>query len=399
MKEKTKMYYFKQPKFYSSFHCIGNECPVNCCFSWGTIGWKNDEYKKLIEADMSRELRDRVGTAFSQTMLEPYKRIYPWSIQYNKDGKCPMLTEDGLCAVQKELGEGYLSHTCRAYPRVVTDLCVSQYARTCQNSCTYVMEILCSREDSMELVETSVRNLEPTSLINRIKKEDVEKYPHIEYANILFDFFYEILSDKTRSVETSIVLGAIAAKKIDDFIIKGYTKTIPEIIKMLKPQLNNPVQIEKLEKFNPNISLKAKFATAALRIFKAINTMDSYVFENGIPNEEKWIKGVEIFHKKYKPFALRNVALNLYISNAMPFNNPQYSLYDNFRFFVSEYAIMKYLAVTSSLGFESEPKAFEIAAAYIDRGYSHSKSAIEKNLELMDKLGITSPAYLMGILK
>ena len=40
-------------------------------------------------------------------------------IPMNDSNRCPLLTEDRLCRIQAELGEGLLAHTCSTYPRIV----------------------------------------------------------------------------------------------------------------------------------------------------------------------------------------------------------------------------------------------------------------------------------------
>jgi lysine-N-methylase len=40
-------------------------------------------------------------------------------IRMNDSNQCPMLTEDRLCRIHAELGEGMLSHACSTYPRIV----------------------------------------------------------------------------------------------------------------------------------------------------------------------------------------------------------------------------------------------------------------------------------------
>jgi lysine-N-methylase len=43
-------------------------------------------------------------------------------IRMNSANQCPLLSEDHLCRIQSELGEGFLSHACAAYPRIRTSI-------------------------------------------------------------------------------------------------------------------------------------------------------------------------------------------------------------------------------------------------------------------------------------
>ena len=109
-----------QPRYFKSFQCLGGECVQNCCCNWWQITWTPDEYEKLINADMSEELRSRITGSFEKTedILTPGKSIYNL-LEVNKH--CPIQDSEGLCMIQRELGEEYLSRTCRFYPRVTTE--------------------------------------------------------------------------------------------------------------------------------------------------------------------------------------------------------------------------------------------------------------------------------------
>jgi lysine-N-methylase len=134
--------------------------------------------------------------------------------------RCPFLTEENLCQIQRELGEEYLSYTCSVYPRefIVNKDFVS---RTCSASCYAVMETLCSDESCMNLVKTEIKlKTEEEKATKKVKMpgyvdkdEDIEKYPKLKYRPQLFEFFYELLSDKRISLESAIIMGALCAQK------------------------------------------------------------------------------------------------------------------------------------------------------------------------------------------
>lgn len=402
MSNTIKIQYIRQPAFYSKFHCIGNECAMNCCFGWAMIGWTKNEYEKIKNANMSEMLRKEFEHSFKPVNIEGFKNTFDYQVEYTKDGKCPMLAENGLCMVQKELGEEYLSHTCRLYPRVgkiYNDIII----RTCLCSCNYVIKIICSDKNSMTLENNKSKYKDNYVLYPDYVPTDYINHPVLKHKRSLFEFFYELLSDDTHSIETSIVLASMAARKIDEFVKRGQTEKIPEIIKALKPQLNNPAQIEKLENAKPNLSLKANIAAAMLKLLKGA-TIYEYVFENGVPNEEKWARGQAEFDRVFgdRPFALRNIALNLFIAEGMPFRNIEESLFDNFRCFAAEMSIIKLLAAAVFAGFNDNgngEEMFYIAVSNVDRELSHNKQSIKTINMILDAADIKSPAYLLGILK
>lgn len=396
MNSKINIQFARQPKFYKDFKCTGDKCPVNCCYGWN-IGWKKDEFEKLSSAQMPDSLRMLVNSAFRPEENEQLKNKFDYRIKFTDEGKCPLLTESGLCKIQKELGADYLSHTCMVYPRKGYH-CGDTLLRTCQLSCIHVMKMICNDENSMELENN--RKHDDITLQPDYETKDYINSPHLKYRRELFEFFYELLSDKTHSIETSMVLGGLAAQKLDEYIKKGQHDRIPEIIKALKPQLNNPAQIEKLENTKPNLSLKGNIAAALLNALKGSN-IHNWIFENGIPSEEKWQEGMDKWNAAFKdkPFAMRNIALNLYISQGMPFRDKTLSIFDNFCYFAAEMSVIKFLAAAVSIESDRTEEMFEIAVAYVDREFTHNNRNVKIIIDVLHTAGIKSPAYLMGILK
>lgn len=402
MLEKIKVQYIRQPQYYKDFQCTGDKCPVNCCYGWN-IGWSKEEYEKLTNAQMSDSLHEIIEQSFKPANNR-ISGIFDYQIKFTQNGKCPLLTENGLCSIQKELGTDYLSCICRTYPRQ-SFLLGNTVIRTCQCSCNNVIKLICSDENAMELENIAKNQInkktEKFALSENWKEQDYFNHPALKYDRDLFEFFYAILSDRSRSIETSIVLAAVAARKIDEFIKKGRASRIPEIIKALKPQLDDPAQTEKLENAKPNISLKANIAAALLKILKG-SDIYQYVFENGVPSEEKFNEGTAKWNEVYKdrPFVMRNIALNLFISQRMPFRDKTLTLFENFCYLAAEMSVIKFLAAAVFAHFDTvNEEMFEVAVSHIDRSFTHNELNVKKVIDVLRAAGIGSPAYLMGILK
>lgn len=102
------------PRYVERFRCIGAQCEDTCCRAWNVgIDEKTfDAYRTSGHPGLRRQFaisvakREEGGTSddFARIALEPQTL------------QCPM-TEEGLCSVQKNLGESYLSHTCFTFPR------------------------------------------------------------------------------------------------------------------------------------------------------------------------------------------------------------------------------------------------------------------------------------------
>lgn len=390
MEKNINARFTRQPKFFKDFHCIGGDCPISCCQRW-RIDYNNEDVEKLKKADCSENLRMLIKNSF-----ESFNDMMHIKLNDQKD--CPFHNKEGLCSIQKELGEDYLSMTCRIYPRVGVDM-DGYVLRSCSISCPQVLSMICSDDNSMELESYSPKAKVIESVRIDTTLDNINNHA-LKYKSILFDFFYEILSDKSHSFETSVTLGAMAAQKLDEFIKQGKYDRIPEVIKALRPQLKNQAQIDKLEQFKPNITLKANFAAGLL---KFLNNSDVYqnIFENGVPSEEKINKGIAEFEKCYKGSVeyIRNIALNLYITNKMPFREKSFSLFENYSLFISEISVIKFLIPTISVQMSPADEKVAEAISIIDRSFTHNDVKFKRILEYMKAFKCTSPAYLLGIIK
>lgn len=143
--DKIKQFQFiKQPKFYKSFYCLGGECVITCCQRW-RIDYEYDEIEKLINSDCSDSLKKLINESFL-----PIPQKNKMMIKLTEDNKCPFYNEEGLCSIQKELGEEYLSFVCKSYPRKAMHY-TNFVLRSCTISCPHVLSMICSDEDSMDL--------------------------------------------------------------------------------------------------------------------------------------------------------------------------------------------------------------------------------------------------------
>ncbi len=125
------------PTPFASFACKMGECRKPCCEGW-PITISLDDYFRLGSCECSEELRHRLDVGVKVSLSptpDAYAQIVP-----RYDGVCPLHMEDGRCAIHAELGEGYLSHVCRLYPRSVRTKPEAECAFA--NSCEAVCELL-----------------------------------------------------------------------------------------------------------------------------------------------------------------------------------------------------------------------------------------------------------------
>ena len=127
---------FLVPAYYTRFRCKGGSCRHTCCEGLA-VNITMEEYYRLAGAGCSPELQGKMNVALhllSQKTPERYGCISP-----DFFGHCRLLTEDGLCALQSELGFDALPAVCKYFPRSMKFEAVPQCAMA--NACEGVLEL------------------------------------------------------------------------------------------------------------------------------------------------------------------------------------------------------------------------------------------------------------------
>src|SRR5208337_538217 len=97
-----------QPRSYHAFRCIGADCEDTCCIGWIVNVDKStyEAYQRSDDPELGPRLHDLVTINTSPSNPIPSDDNYA---RINLSGPaCPFLCE-GWCAIQKKLGEEYLS--------------------------------------------------------------------------------------------------------------------------------------------------------------------------------------------------------------------------------------------------------------------------------------------------
>ena len=153
------------PEYYKLFQCKCGECRHSCCEGW-PVRISMKEYYRLLGIDCSDKLRAKLDCAL-KICHEPSKECYA---QLSADwlGTCMLHREDGLCALQVELGGNSLPEVCQLYPRNSrqhSDNCEC----SCSNSCEEVVNLLMNIKEPLQFEEKFL-SIEPKFKTNLSSK-------------------------------------------------------------------------------------------------------------------------------------------------------------------------------------------------------------------------------------
>lgn len=133
-----------QPKYVTDFQCDGSKCNSKCCRNNWRIDIDVDTYKKY------QRIKNPVMRKKILSSIQPSTNQTGFEIKFNKDGVCPLLCDDNLCYIHRNLGEEALSITGRVYPRHVIHIGEYQF-RTLSMTCPLAVEAALFSSNGMEL--------------------------------------------------------------------------------------------------------------------------------------------------------------------------------------------------------------------------------------------------------
>ena len=90
----------------NKFKCLGKSCPDNCCSAG---------FKIFVEEETKAKWKNHSPELLN--LVEKENNI----LKCNKEGDCIKL-KNGICTIHRDLGEEFLSHTCKTYPRNIVSV-------------------------------------------------------------------------------------------------------------------------------------------------------------------------------------------------------------------------------------------------------------------------------------
>lgn len=186
---------FLFPEYYTEFVCKCGDCRSTCCGGWG-ITLSQDDYFKVFGTEGSPELRRRLDVAFKPaTNPAPTPERFAM-ISYNWLGKCPIQTDEGLCLLHRECGEGAIPEICRRYPRCIRTLPIHECCTS--TSCEYTLELLYRDDEPVRFVSREIEVFDEEFDKPAAASLDIGEYTSVR------EKAFAILSDRSLNVDGRI---------------------------------------------------------------------------------------------------------------------------------------------------------------------------------------------------
>ena len=143
----------RTPDYYADFHCLAGGCPDTCCGQWEIVV---DPAAKARYDSVPGPLGEQIRAALTTVDGEDCMVLV--------NGRCPLLTADGLCPIVAQLGEDFLSTTCHTHPRF-TEIYGGLAETMLSVSCPEAARLLLEREAPLTFITgTDEQPPEPNDL-------------------------------------------------------------------------------------------------------------------------------------------------------------------------------------------------------------------------------------------
>ena len=197
-----------QFEYTDQFSCLAGACPDTCCKDWQII----------LDADaiaryqsLPGELGERVRAALLTENGETRFR--------ERDGKCVLLREDGLCPLQTDYGADMLCRTCFTHPRFT-----EEYGQTAELtlsiSCPEAARLLLEHDAPLALTETDDGGpVVPNEL-------DPELYPALLDARTVS---IRLAQDGARPIADRLALILLLARRVQRLLDEGRDALVPAL--------------------------------------------------------------------------------------------------------------------------------------------------------------------------
>ena len=131
------------PDYYDAFVCLAGQCPDTCCGPWDIV---LDEATADAYRSLEGPLGDRIRASMVTIDGDPCIAV--------RNGRCALLSEDGLCPIISQLGEEALSITCRCHPRF-TEIYGGLQETALALSCPAAAKLLLERQEPLCFVTST----------------------------------------------------------------------------------------------------------------------------------------------------------------------------------------------------------------------------------------------------
>lgn len=400
------------PKYMKEFKCIGAECEDTCCALWKITIDKGtyDKYNRISKTSLRNEVKENLIKGnkdsfydYSSFKLDP------------ATGDCKML-KDGLCKIQAELGEHYLSYTCSTYPRKLNS--VNEVLEVSASvSCPEVTRQALLNPDGIEFYEEELEILNNHRIENKVKVNEPQLPGISPYFWDIRILSIEILQRREFEISHRLLILGVFCEQLDKVIQKGEFDSIPAVIEDFRHYLETDKELRNFETFPVNNEFQLKTLNGLLmeRMEKIIwnqrykECVDLYVDGMQKCNSTDTLDLVNHFEKAYgeyyKPYMdeheyiMENYLVNQLFGSLFPLSRYE-TIMHTYMMKVINYSLIKLhlIGMAAKLEGLTTDKVIQLIQSYA-KNFEHSNVFIQRIYEKLKEDGFTTLGHMSLLIR
>ncbi|QQE74109.1 flagellin lysine-N-methylase [Brevibacillus composti] len=403
------------PEYMKYFACIGSECEDTCCAGWSVSIDKATykKYKKTKDKELSKQLDQNVVRNRKNPTDNRYAKI-----KMKEDLSCPFLNETKLCNIQLNLGESYLSYTCKTYPRTFNTINgVIEKAATL--SCPEAARLALLNPEKMSFTHADETINIKDVIGNSYNFEDPR------YANSIKRFFWDlrvftiqVLQSREYKLWERLSILGIFYQTVQEYQEENKLSEIPELINEYVKGIEQGAFDQALQDIPANEFIQLNILTEILLSKKESGGYGERFlayftdFTKGVnPDNLKSLSGIlknyiSAYQNYYQPFMekheyiLENYLVNYVFKTLFPFNRTK-NLFDNYVLMIAHYSLIKMLLIGLS-GYHKEnfdPQYAVGMISAVSKNIEHSDVFINKIVSYIQQKGFNTLSHMLLLIK
>ncbi|GCD08995.1 flagellin lysine-N-methylase [Clostridium tagluense] len=396
------------PEYMKNFHCTSLDCKDDCCYGW-KVTIDKDTYKKCKKVQktaLRNELSRHILIDKDRKTFNDYAYI---SIE--KDKSCPFQCEEKLCKIHRDLGEEYLSLTCKNYPRLYAKV-DSNFEVSLDMSCPEVVKLVLFNKEllAFEEVETDKDLNNSIGIVIDTKLTPIYNY----FWDIRVGAI-TILQNRKLSIEQRLILVGLMINKIEESKKNGRLESIPDHIDYYVNKIDIDELKELIDSLPNNLEIQMKILEQIIAFSSNGTLRKNYVehiekFKKGLGIEgeiqiDECIKAYKEATKEYyqpyikdREYIFENYLVNDVFQRMFPYRDDNF--FNEYMILVLNYSIIRLLLTGMASCDKELTDTMVIDLIYsFSRAVLHNSMFIKSFIDALNENKFNTLSYMIVLIK
>jgi len=413
-----------QPGYYAEFQCTAANCIETCCAGWGNVVVEKSTYecyKKCKYLDLVEQFSRNI---VKNTEADETKTGQPYAFIRLENGKCPFLTRERLCQIQKKLGEQALSITCDTYPRNFNKV-NEVLQRALDLSCPTAAKLVLLNKQGIQFEACQINATVRNALLPEIKGGDESGSKVYRYFNVVQQMVIRLLQNRNYSIDQRLMLISMFCEKLERLTeLEVSEQKFTDDLLAFEAEVKNKALDSIMEKCRPDIG--TQFEAMSLLIDYSLKGSTTDAFRSCVKKCKAGLdmKGafsmqevVEKYGEAYSQYYQQKIDKYMYILENYLVNNafkdvypvgPQinaffdeYSIRRIHMIFIIKYTILRTLLIGMAGAYKQDFHEGHMIKAIqsFEKTIGHNMSFLKQAVDFMDAAQIQGTAGCLLLLK